>query len=49
MIDLEKGTEYGVRIKALTVNGSGPSTSWIMAETFLHDLDGKIGFISTIY
>jgi len=35
------GTEYSVRIKALTVNGSGPSTGWLSTETFLHDLDGK--------
>uniref|UniRef100_A0A8D0BW31 Neogenin n=1 Tax=Salvator merianae TaxID=96440 RepID=A0A8D0BW31_SALMN len=36
---LERGTEYSFRVAALTVNGTGPSTDWISAETFESDLD----------
>lgn len=39
---LERGTEYSFRVAALTVNGTGPATDWISAETFESDLDGKI-------
>uniref|UniRef100_A0A8C1JJ51 Neogenin 1 n=1 Tax=Cyprinus carpio TaxID=7962 RepID=A0A8C1JJ51_CYPCA len=38
---LEKGKVYTVRVSASTVNGSGPTTEWIAAETFENDLDGK--------
>ncbi|GAA6109188.1 neogenin isoform X1 [Tachysurus ichikawai] len=38
---LERGTEYSFRLSAITVNGSGPSTEWISAETFENDLDDK--------
>ena len=38
---LERSTEYSVRIQAMTVNGTGPPSPWIDAETFAHDLDGK--------
>uniref|UniRef100_A0A8C1SSN4 Neogenin 1 n=1 Tax=Cyprinus carpio TaxID=7962 RepID=A0A8C1SSN4_CYPCA len=36
---LEKGKVYTVRVSASTVNGSGPTTEWIAAETFENDLD----------
>ncbi|XP_053346645.1 neogenin isoform X2 [Clarias gariepinus] len=36
---LERGTEYLFRLSASTVNGSGPATEWIPAETFESDLD----------
>ncbi|KZS13597.1 Neogenin [Daphnia magna] len=36
---LIRGTEYQVRVSALTVNGSGPMTEWMTAETFENDLD----------
>ncbi|XP_060770508.1 neogenin isoform X5 [Neoarius graeffei] len=36
---LERGTEYSFRLAAITVNGSGPATEWIPAETFENDLD----------
>jgi len=36
---LTRGTEYQIRVSALTVNGSGPMTEWITAETFENDLD----------
>ncbi|XP_043933591.1 neogenin isoform X4 [Protopterus annectens] len=36
---LEPGTEYNFRVAALTVNGTGPSTEWMTAETFEADLD----------
>ncbi|KAG8440231.1 hypothetical protein GDO86_006130 [Hymenochirus boettgeri] len=36
---LERDTEYSFRVVALTVNGSGPATEWISAETFESDLD----------
>lgn len=26
----------------MTVNGTGPATDWVSAETFESDLDGKI-------
>ena len=39
--DLDRSTEYSVRIQAMTVNGSGPPTPWFTVETFTHDLDGK--------
>lgn len=40
-LDLERGTEYSFRVSAVTVNGTGPATEWITAETFESDLDGK--------
>ncbi|MCJ8737399.1 hypothetical protein PDJAM_G00023460 [Pangasius djambal] len=36
---LQRGTEYSVRVSAITVNGSGPATDWATAETFESDLD----------
>ncbi|XP_076055481.1 neogenin protein frazzled isoform X2 [Oratosquilla oratoria] len=36
---LNKRTTYAVRVSALTVNGSGPATDWILADTFSNDLD----------
>jgi hypothetical protein len=38
------GHKYSVRITARTVNGSGPASEWFIAETFLHEMDGKIHF-----
>lgn len=40
ILGLERGTEYGFRVAALTVNGTGIATDWISAETFESDLDG---------
>lgn len=42
LLGLERGTEYNFRIAAMTVNGTGPATDWVSAETFESDLDGKI-------
>lgn len=42
LLGLERGTEYSFRVAALTVNGTGPATDWVSAETFESDLDGKI-------
>uniref|UniRef100_T1J0I1 Neogenin n=1 Tax=Strigamia maritima TaxID=126957 RepID=T1J0I1_STRMM len=39
LIKLERGAEYSVRISAQTVNGSGPATDWMVAETFQNDLN----------
>uniref|UniRef100_A0A8C5QIN0 Neogenin 1 n=1 Tax=Leptobrachium leishanense TaxID=445787 RepID=A0A8C5QIN0_9ANUR len=36
---LERDTEYSFRVAAMTVNGSGPATEWMSAETFENDLD----------
>ncbi|KAL6468888.1 hypothetical protein MHYP_G00224120 [Metynnis hypsauchen] len=36
---LQRGTEYTVRVSAITVNGTGPATDWATAETFESDLD----------
>ncbi|XP_051548688.1 neogenin-like [Myxocyprinus asiaticus] len=36
---LEKGQVYTFRVSATTVNGTGPTTEWIAAETFENDLD----------
>ncbi|MFT7816616.1 neogenin-like isoform X1 [Arapaima gigas] len=36
---LERGTEYAFRVSAMTVNGTGPATDWVTAETFKSDLD----------
>ncbi|TRY91464.1 hypothetical protein DNTS_027213 [Danionella cerebrum] len=36
---LERGKVYTVRVSASTINGSGPATEWIAAETFQNDLD----------
>ncbi|XP_051503866.1 neogenin-like isoform X12 [Myxocyprinus asiaticus] len=36
---LQRGTEYMVRVSAMTVNGTGPATDWTPAETFESDLD----------
>ena len=39
---LQKGKQYQVKIAALTVNGTGPSTGWIHAFTFESDLDETV-------
>uniref|UniRef100_A0A3Q2VYP4 Neogenin 1b n=1 Tax=Haplochromis burtoni TaxID=8153 RepID=A0A3Q2VYP4_HAPBU len=39
MDGLEHGTEYSFRVSAMTVNGTGPATEWMTAETFESDLD----------
>ncbi|XP_067312783.1 neogenin 1a [Pseudorasbora parva] len=36
---LQRGTEYMLRVSAITVNGTGPATDWATAETFESDLD----------
>uniref|UniRef100_A0A671QTW4 Neogenin-like n=1 Tax=Sinocyclocheilus anshuiensis TaxID=1608454 RepID=A0A671QTW4_9TELE len=36
---LQRGTEYMLRVSAITVNGTGPATDWTTAETFESDLD----------
>ncbi|XP_069758485.1 neogenin-like isoform X1 [Narcine bancroftii] len=36
---LERNTEYNFRVSAITVNGTGPSSEWVSAETFESDLD----------
>ena len=41
LTELTKGSEYDVRVQALTVNGSGPATPWLDAETYSTDLEGK--------
>jgi hypothetical protein len=38
---LQPGSKYSVRITARTINGSGPASDWIIAETFSHEMDGK--------
>ena len=38
------GNKYSVRITAKTINGSGPASDWIIAETFVHEMDGEFGF-----
>ena len=39
---LQKGKQYQVKIAALTVNGTGPSTGWLYASTFESDLDETV-------
>ena len=39
---LNKGKQYQVKVSALTVNGSGPSTGWLYASTFESDLDETV-------
>ncbi|KAK7084454.1 putative aminophospholipid-translocase, partial [Halocaridina rubra] len=39
LTDLKKSTQYSIKLAALTVNGTGPATNWIQAETFANDLD----------
>ncbi|XP_075391905.1 neogenin isoform X3 [Tenrec ecaudatus] len=36
---LDRGTEYHFRVAGLTINGTGPATDWLAAETFESDLD----------
>ncbi|XP_055934961.1 neogenin-like isoform X2 [Argiope bruennichi] len=36
---LEKGAQYSIKISALTINGSGPATDWIVVDTYQNDLD----------
>lgn len=33
------GHKYSFRVTAKTVNGSGPASEWIIAETFSHEMD----------
>lgn len=49
--NLEKASEYQIKIAALTVNGTGPFSEWMKAETFAMDLDetqvpGKPSWVS---
>ncbi|KAG5270541.1 hypothetical protein AALO_G00193850 [Alosa alosa] len=37
--NLQRGTEYSVRVTAMTLNGSGPASDWVTSETFESDLD----------
>uniref|UniRef100_H3AQC0 Neogenin 1 n=1 Tax=Latimeria chalumnae TaxID=7897 RepID=H3AQC0_LATCH len=39
LVGLERGTEYSFRVAAMTLNGTGPATEWMSAETFESDLD----------
>ncbi|XP_076366090.1 neogenin-like isoform X4 [Tachypleus tridentatus] len=39
---LKRGARYNIRIAALSVNGSGPSTEWLTTETFENDLNELI-------
>ena len=41
LTDLQKDTEYQVKISAQTVNGSGPASDRLRATTYKDDLDGK--------
>ncbi|XP_054724817.1 neogenin-like isoform X2 [Uloborus diversus] len=36
---LDKGAQYNIKISALTINGSGPATDWIVVDTYQNDLD----------
>ncbi|XP_076332516.1 neogenin-like isoform X3 [Tachypleus tridentatus] len=36
---LERGARYSIKIAALSINGSGPSTDWFSTETFENDLN----------
>ncbi|XP_023803975.1 netrin receptor DCC-like, partial [Cyanistes caeruleus] len=36
---LEKGSHYSFQVAAMTVNGTGPPSEWIGAETPQNDLD----------
>jgi hypothetical protein len=36
---LQAGHKYSVRVTAKTINGSGPSSEWLIAETFSHEMD----------
>lgn len=40
--DLQNGMEYAVKMAALTVNGTGPWTSWETVSTFDVDLDESV-------
>ena len=33
---------YKIRIQAMTVNGTGPATNWILGVTLMHDLQGEL-------
>ena len=39
--DLKKGTEYQVRVAAMTANGTGPHTPWLTARTFSEEFRGE--------
>lgn len=49
ILELVKGSEYVFRVQALTVNGSGPTSAWLMKETLKHDLDGTGLFVFMIF
>lgn len=36
---LERGAQYSVKIAALSINGSGPATDWMIIDTYQNDLD----------
>ncbi|XP_066262767.1 neogenin isoform X2 [Euwallacea similis] len=37
--DLDRGSQYQIRLWAMNVNGTGPPSDWIEVETFQNDLD----------
>lgn len=39
LLNLERSSAYQIRICAINVNGSGPPTDWLNAETLENDLD----------
>lgn len=48
--NLERISQYQIKIAAMTVNGTGPFSEWLFAETYESDLDesqvpGKPAFI----
>ena len=48
VLDLSRGSQYSVAIQAMTVNGTGPQTPWMTAETFTSDLDGTTSILFLI-
>ena len=39
MKDLERDSEYQIKLWAINTNGTSPPTDWISVETYKNDLD----------
>ena len=39
---LKKDQDYQIKVAAMTVNGTGPATSWMMEKTLIADLDESV-------
>ena len=42
LTSLGKSQDYQIKMAAMTINGTGPATSWMAVKTLLVDLDESV-------